>query len=91
MTGYFGELNTIIHYEGDRYSKYRDNHGFELGNISNKQLSNYLIRPVSYDIKNYGNLVSRVLSYSSPGAREGETTQRHPCNKCYISVQCVYI
>ena len=37
MTGYFGELNTIIHYQGDRYFKYRDKHGFELGNISNKQ------------------------------------------------------
>ena len=37
MTGYFGELNTIIHYQGDRYFKYRDKHGFGLGNISNKQ------------------------------------------------------
>ena len=37
MTGYFGKLNTIIHYQGDRYFKYRDKHGFELGNISNKQ------------------------------------------------------
>ena len=37
MTGYFGELNTIIYYQGDRYFKYRDKHGFELGNISSKQ------------------------------------------------------